>query len=76
MTVISFRPEFENLQFLNEFANISKTELINKALSVYKKYLLRKELREWFLLQSEEDLSLCNADFADYISLLEKENEL
>ena len=75
MTVISFRPELENLQFLQS-VKIPKTQILNSALDVYRKYLLRKEIREWFSLQSEQDLQLCNADFEDYISLIKKENEL
>lgn len=72
MTVISFRPELENLDFLtNKINDVSKTEFINSAIKTYRTYLLRKELREGFCLQTREDLELCNLDFDDYISIIE-----
>jgi hypothetical protein len=33
---------------------------------------LEKNMREWFNNQNKEDLSLCNSDFWDYISIIEK----
>ncbi len=71
MTVISFRPETKNLEFLQS-VKVPKTKLLNSALEMYRKYLLRKEIREWFSLQTEEDLDLCNTDFWEYISIIEK----
>lgn len=74
MTVISFRPNSANINFLNSL-DTYKTEIINKALENYRVYLLQKELREWFSKQNNEDLLLCNNDFVDYIWIISK-NEL
>lgn len=72
MTVISFRPEAENLNFINNKINdISKSEFINTSIKMYRNYLLRKQLREWFSLQTKEDLDLCNSDFSEYSSIIE-----
>ena len=73
MTVISFRPEIENLNFINnKIEDIPKSEFINSAIKMYRNYLLRKELREGFSLQTKEDLALCNLDFSEYSSLIEE----
>jgi len=76
MNAISFRPEIENINFIkNKLKWISKSKFINEAIKNYRLYLLRKEMREWFKMQDNSDLELCNSDFWDYISLI-KENEL
>ena len=74
MTVISFRPDKANLDFLSELTS-HKTDFINKAIRNYRVYLLQKKLREWFSKQDNSDLELCNNDFDDYISIISK-NEL
>lgn len=72
MTVISFRPETENLDFMNsKIKDVSKSEFINSAIKMYKNYLLRKQLREGFSLQTKEDLDLCSLDFVEYSSIIE-----
>ncbi len=71
MAVISFRPETENLDFMNTVDGISKSDFINSAIKMYRMYLLRKELREGFSLQAEDDLELCNLDFDEYSSIIE-----
>ena len=76
MNAISFRPEMENINFINNKLKwLSKSKFINEAIKNYRIYLLRKEMREWFSLQDNSDLELCDSDFNDYISLIEK-NEL
>lgn len=73
MTVISFRPETENLDFMNHtIKGVSKSEFINTAIKMYRTHLLRKQLREGFSLQTKEDLELCNLDFSEYAKLIEE----
>lgn len=74
MAIFSFRPETENLDFMNsQTTDISKSEFINAAIKMYRIYLLRKNLREGFSVQSNEDLELCNMDFDEYAQLIESE---
>jgi hypothetical protein len=35
-------------------------------------YLLRKNLRDWFLSQSKDDLDLVNLWFEDYLFIIDK----
>jgi hypothetical protein len=54
-------------------SSVTKTEVINQALDLYRKYLLRKELREGFSSQTDEDAREAMSDITDYISIIERE---
>lgn len=72
LQTISFRPEIKNLEFLSNVPNSKKSKIINEALKYHRLYLLRKNLRDWFLSQSKDDLDLANLWFEDYLSIIDK----
>lgn len=74
-SITSFSPKSQNLSFLNTFPQkykMNKSELINTAFDMYRKYCLRKEMREGFAQQTDEDVKLAMSDFQDYQSLIEE----
>jgi metal-responsive CopG/Arc/MetJ family transcriptional regulator len=72
---LSITIDKNNFDFIE---NISKTkkknrsEVIDKILSKYRKYLLKKEVEAGFSAQNQEDLELANSDFSNYLTLIEK----
>ena len=72
---LSITIDKNNFDFIE---NISKTkkknrsEVIDKILSEYRKYLLKKEVEASFSAQNQEDLELANSDFSNYLTLIEK----
>jgi|AntRauTorcE11897_2_1112592.scaffolds.fasta_scaffold35048_3 metal-responsive CopG/Arc/MetJ family transcriptional regulator len=72
---LSITIDKNNFDFIE---NISKTkkknrsEVIDKILSEYRKYLLKKEVEAGFSAQNQEDLELANSDFSNYLTLIEK----
>ena len=72
---LSITIDKNNFDFIE---NISKTkkknrsEVIDKILSKYRKYLLKKEVEASFSAQNQEDLELANSDFSNYLTLIEK----
>ncbi len=72
LQTISFRPETKNSEFLSNVPSSKKSKIINEALKYHRLYLLRKNLRDWFLSQSKDDLDLVNTWFEDYLSIIDK----
>lgn len=65
----------DNFDFLEDISKTKKknrSELINKILSEYRKYLLKKEIEAGFSAQDQEDIELANSDFSNYLTLIEK----
>ena len=74
MTTVSFRPEEQNLIYMiSSIPKKNRSKFINESIKNYRKFLLKKELREWFSKQWKNDLELSNLGLQDYISLLEKD---
>ncbi|MCF7794761.1 hypothetical protein K9M50_00165 [Patescibacteria group bacterium] len=65
----------DNFDFLEQTSKTKKknrSELIDKILSEYRKYLLKKEIEAGFSAQDQNDLELANSDFSNYLTLIEK----
>lgn len=64
----------ENQQFLSYFIDINsttKTNVINNALDLFRKYNLQKELIEGFSKKTNKDVSNAMSDFEDYLSIVD-----
>jgi metal-responsive CopG/Arc/MetJ family transcriptional regulator len=58
----------DNFDFLEQISKVKKknrSELIDKILSEYRKYLLKKEIEAGFSAQDQEDLELANSNFSN-----------
>lgn len=53
----------------------TKTEIVNRAIDLYRKYTLRKQIEKGFQAQGAEDLTLAMSDFDDYYHIINQENE-
>ena len=65
---------WQNYFFINNEAaknSTTKTAIVNKALSLYRQYKLKKEIQAGFENQNEEDISLAMSDFDDYASIID-----
>jgi len=69
----------DNFRFLSEESKkrkTTKTDVVNYALDMYRKYKLKQEIQEGFKSQSKEDLDLAMSDFDDYFNIVKSiENE-
>ena len=76
MSPTSFILNIKNHEFISRMVsheNITKTEVINHALDLYRKYMLKKELVEGFSRQTDEDVREAMSDFNDYLSIVDSE---
>ena len=67
--------EDKNYDFLQKVItqnSVTKTQVINKALEIYRIYSLKQSLRNGFSLQSEDDLRDAIIDFDDYQKIIEE----
>lgn len=74
--ITSFAPKEANLQFLENYSQklkSNKSELINTALDMYRRYCLRKDLRKGFSEQDDADIALAMSDFLGYLSVIDDE---
>ena len=74
-TAVSVTLDQLNLQFVEKIAKKekkSKSEIIDYALEVYRKFSLRNDIIAGFKNQTEEDVSDAMSDFKDYLKLVEK----
>ncbi len=63
----------QNYEFVSQEAKdlrTSKTDIINKALFLYRKFKLKKKIQEGFMEQSKEDSELAMSDFGDYFKII------
>jgi hypothetical protein len=76
MSVLSLRLNEVNQRFLNEQVSSGKSKskgvVVNYALDIYRKILLKKELMDFADNNSEEDLFWANMNPDDYLELIEK----
>ncbi len=68
--VTSFSATRANKQFLDSYQN--KSEQINTALDIYRKFILQQRMIEGFLSRDEEDIKLAMLDFDDYSRLIKQ----
>ncbi len=64
----------QNQQFLSYFIDINsttKTNVINNALDLFRKYNLQKELIVGFSKKTNKDVSDAMSDFEDYLSIVD-----
>ena len=76
MSPVSFIPNTKNREFLakmTEGRKLPKTQVINHALDLMRRYTLKKELMEGFSLQREEDVLESMSDFNDYLAIVDSE---
>jgi len=62
-----------NFRFLSKESQknkVTKTDIVNLALDMYRKYKLKKEIQEGFKSQKQEDLELAMSDFDDYFDFV------
>jgi len=52
---------------------MTKTRIINRALDMYRKYQLRKELIEGFSSQTDEDVAEAMENFDDYLRIVDSD---
>ena len=72
--LISLRLKNENVEFIRSISSnlkISHSSLVDEALDNYRKYVLRKELREGFSEQDDQDIKDSMSDFQDYLSIID-----
>ena len=65
-----------NAQFVDtEVRNkhLTKTRVVNQALDLYRKYMLRKDLVEYFESQTDEDVAEAMENFDDYLRIVDAE---
>ncbi len=64
-----------NLQFVEKIAKKekkSKSEIIDYALEIYRKFRLKSDIMAGFKNQTEEDAADAMSDFSDYLKLTTK----
>ncbi|GEM_PF-6054442 len=69
----SIRLTDPNQKFLDQYSSRNKTPkstLINKALDLFRKYWLQKELVGMAKANEEEDRALAEVDMRDYLKLI------
>lgn len=67
-----------NAQFVEmEVRNrhLTKTRIINQALDMYRKYMLQKDMVEYFENQTDEDVAEAMSDFDDYLRIVDAKEE-
>ena len=74
-TAISLTLNQNNLQFVEKIAKKekkSKSEIIDYALKIYRKFKLRNDIIVGFKNQTQEDVLDAMSDFGDYLKVIEK----
>ncbi|MEA2064756.1 MAG: hypothetical protein U9O66_00470 [Patescibacteria group bacterium] len=74
-TAISLTLNRDNLQFIKKISKReekSKSEIVDYALEIYRKFRLRNDIIAGFKNQTEEDVLDVMSDFKDYLNLIEK----
>ncbi|MCK5319960.1 hypothetical protein KAJ61_01060 [Candidatus Parcubacteria bacterium] len=74
-TAVSVTLNQINLQFVENIAKKekkSKSEIVDYALEMYRKFKLRSDIIAGFKSQTEEDVSGAMSDFKDYLNLANK----
>lgn len=74
MSPTSFILNKQNHNFLMGYVkknSITKTQVINYALDLFRKYNLKKELIEGFSQKTQEDVDEAMSDFEDYLSIVD-----
>lgn len=74
-TAVSVTLNQINLQFVEKTAKKekkSKSEIVDYALEMYRKFRLRNDIIAGFKSQTKEDVSDAMSDFRDYLSLSDK----
>ena len=64
-----------NIQFVENIAKKekkSKSEIVDSALEIYRKFRLRNNIIAGFKNQTDEDVSDVMSDFSDYLNLADK----
>ncbi len=71
----SFIPNERNQQFMSTLIQKGqkKTQIVNKALDLYRKYYLAKDLQESFSAQTDEDVAEAMSDFEDYLRIVDEQ---
>ena len=70
----SIRLTDPNQKFLDQYSSRNKTPksaLINKALDLFRKYWLQKELQGMAKANEKEDRTLAEVDMRDYLKLID-----
>jgi len=65
----------QNLSFVQEEAKNkrkTKSEIIDAALDLYRKFKLKQDLVEGFSKQTNEDANEAMSDFADYFKIIDE----
>ena len=74
-TAVSVTLNQINLQFVENTAKKekkSKSEIVDYALEMYRKFRLRNDIIAGFKSQTKEDVSDAMSDFRDYLNLSDK----
>lgn len=74
-TAVSITLDQNNLQFVEKIAKKekkSKSEIIDYALGVYRKFRLKSDIMAGFKNQTEDDAADAMSDFSDYLKLADK----
>jgi len=58
-------------QYLSIHKDVTKSVLINKAMELFRKYSLQKELIEYARTSAREDRELADTGFEDYLKIID-----
>jgi len=70
VSVLLFWKNFSFLENETKNKKITKTQIINDSLDLYRKYKLKKEIQKGFQNQDKKDIDLAMSDFDDYCSII------
>ena len=76
MPLASIRINETNQAFVDQYIAIhqkaNKSALVNKALELFRKYCLQKELIESVMADEDGDRELADVDFKDYLKIVDE----